>query len=329
MTHAKVSPVLSQRLGWTPYLLAFVMPLAALAFLLSIPHPWYGSLLPLILAVGYGTLDGVSCRGAPLPPAKGLPFDVLVATLAALQLANVGVFVARTRNAGQPWDLLVAMLLMGATTGYSAIVLGHELIHRRSLAWRSLGRLLLWTGLYDHFYVEHLRGHHVRLATGTDDATARFGEPFWRFALRSLPGEFLSAWRISPFQTAFGLAMELVWLAITTLLGPVVVAAFLSQAGVAAMLITAVNYFQHWGLGRSAKRMSAADAWDCDSLLTHYSLLGISRHADHHLHAGRAYSELRPSQDSPKLPHGYFRMIAVVLSGRARLLLAAELESRN
>jgi hypothetical protein len=107
--------------------------------------------------------------------------------------------------------------------------------------------------------------------------------------------------------------------------------AILAALCVAGLLITAVNYFQHWGVGRSAKRMSAAEAWDCDSMLTHYSLLGISRHAHHHLHAGRTYSELRPSQDSPKLPHGYFRMIALVLfrGSRTRALLAAQLDSRS
>ena len=47
-------------------------------------------------------------------------------------------------------------------------VTGHELIHRRSPAQRWLGRVLLASVLYEHFYTEHLRGHHVRVGTAAD-----------------------------------------------------------------------------------------------------------------------------------------------------------------
>jgi alkane 1-monooxygenase len=316
-----------RRLSWTPYLLAFVLPLATLVFLMSMPHAWYGAVLPLLLVVSFGAFDRVS-PNQTFPPTTGPAFDVLVVVLAVLQLLDVAVFIARMRTPGPWWNAVEAILMMGATTGYSAIVLGHELIHRRRLGWRALGRVLLWTGLYDHFYVEHLRGHHVRLASGTDDAPARFGESFARFTLRSLPGELVSAWRVSPWQTGLGLGLELVWLTLLfARFGSAALLAFLLQAGVCGVLITAVNYFQHWGVGRSSRRMSAADAWDCDSPLTHYALLAISRHADHHLHAGRTYPELRASAASPKLPHGYFRMIALVVfrNRRARELLTTEL----
>jgi alkane 1-monooxygenase len=213
---------------------------------------------------------------------------------------------------------------MGATTATSAIIVAHELIHHRRRRFGLLGRMLLWTTFYDHFYVEHLRGHHVRIATGRDEAAARADEPFWRFAWRSLPGELASAWRLSPTQTAVGVAIEAVLL---VLLGP----RLLAQAAVAAVLITANNYLQHWGLGRHARRQSAADAWDCDSALSHYALLGVSRHADHHLHAGRPYPALRPSPASPQLPHGYFRMVVLVLlrPRHARRLLAAALRGEK
>jgi alkane 1-monooxygenase len=321
-----------KRLDWVPYLLAFVMPIGTLAFLSSVPHRWYAAPLLALLVLVLGALDGTSRAAATLAqPRRGPRFDAILISLVGLQLANVAIFVAAMRRGIASWEAAPAILMMGVTTGYSAIVVGHELIHRRGVAWRGLGRVLLWTGLYDHFYVEHLRGHHVRLASGTDYAPARFGESFWRFALRSLPGELVSAWRISAVQTGLGAAIEIVLaatLAVTA--GPWALVAFLVQAAIAGLLITAVNYFQHWGVGRSSKRMRAGDAWDCDSALTHYALLGISRHADHHLHAGRTYPELRPSAASPKLPHGYLRMVALVIfrSRRARELLTLELRRR-
>ena len=41
---------------------------------------------------------------------------------------------------------------------------------------------------YGHFYIEHNRGHHVRVATPEDPASARFGETFWEFLPRSVWG---------------------------------------------------------------------------------------------------------------------------------------------
>jgi alkane 1-monooxygenase len=53
--------------------------------------------------------------------------------------------------------------------------------------------------------------------------------------------------------------------------------------------------------------------WDCDAPLTHFVLLGLARHADHHLNASRPYYALELREGSPRLPHGYFRMVLGVL----------------
>jgi hypothetical protein len=53
---------------------------------------------------------------------------------------------------------LVATVVVGANTGYSAIVVAHELIHRRSGWEQQLGRLLMCTAMYEHFR----RGSHER-----------------------------------------------------------------------------------------------------------------------------------------------------------------------
>ena len=53
---------------------------------------------------------------------------------------------------------------------------------------------------YGHFYIEHNRGHHVRVATPEDPASARFGETFWEFLPRSVWGSLRSrrgSWRPS------------------------------------------------------------------------------------------------------------------------------------
>ncbi len=46
---------------------------------------------------------------------------------------------------------------------------------------------------YGHFYIEHNRGHHVRVATPEDPRSSRFGETFWEFLPRSVWGSARSA----------------------------------------------------------------------------------------------------------------------------------------
>ena len=47
-----------------------------------------------------------------------------------------------------------------------------------------------------HFFVEHNRGHHVRVATPEDPASSRFGENFYEFLPRSVAGSLRSAWEL-------------------------------------------------------------------------------------------------------------------------------------
>ena len=117
--------------------------------------------------------------------------------LVVVQLANV-VLLARTASHIHffSFDTVAAMIAVGSSSGYSGIVVAHELIHRPGRRWQSLGRLVLATVFYEHFFTEHLRGHHVRVGTDTDPATARFGESFNRFYARTVPAQFKSAWRL-------------------------------------------------------------------------------------------------------------------------------------
>lgn len=61
------------------------------------------------------------------------------------------------------------------------------------------------------------------------------------------------------------------------------------------------------------------------------ALLGLPRHADHHVHPSRAYQQLGPTDASPKLPYGYLRMVMLVLlhGEKARRLMTAELERKR
>jgi alkane 1-monooxygenase len=245
-------------------------------------------------------------------------------------------------------DFLVAHVVVGASSGYS-IITAHELIHRRGRFDQTLGRALLCTVLYEHFYTEHLRGHHVRVATADDPATARFGESFHRFYRRTVPAQFASAWRLEKkrlgdesmsnldprllrSRVLHGLAAQAgLAAAIAALCGGVALLAFVLQAVLASRLLEVVNYFEHWGLERRGPRVGATESWDTHSWFTYWSLIGLSRHADHHTFGARPFQRLRVVEEAPLLPHGYVGTIFQVFVRNAefRRLATAELERRK
>lgn len=81
-------------------------------------------------------------------------------------------------------------------TGGIGITVAHELGHKSSKLEQFYAKVLLMTVCYMHFFIEHNRGHHVRVATPDDPATSRFGESFYAFWVRSVSGGYASAWQI-------------------------------------------------------------------------------------------------------------------------------------
>lgn len=83
--------------------------------------------------------------------------------------------------------------MSAATVAGVGINTAHELGHKRDALERWLSKITLAQVCYGHFYVEHNRGHHVRVATPEDPASARFGETFWEFLPRSLASSSTSS----------------------------------------------------------------------------------------------------------------------------------------
>lgn len=334
------------------HLWALLYPLTALAFSASGPHPWYGALLfilPLVVSHRLDTKPWDEPR-QPLPRIPSWPFDALLFALVALQLLNVALL-ARLFSVQGFWslDTLIAALVVGANSGYSGIVVAHELIHRPVGWMRTLGRVLLCTVMYEHFYTEHVRGHHVRVGTPEDPATARFGESFARFFARTVPAQLRSAWRLETERLGdidmklsdrrllrsrvvrglvaeWALALGILWTC-----GAAAFFVFLLQALFAIRALEVVNYFEHWGLTRSGRKVQPVDSWDTTSWFSYYALTGLTRHADHHAFASRPYQKLRAWDESPKLPRGYIAMFPLVLARNKRYqeLMTEELRRRR
>lgn len=334
------------------HLVATAVPLYVLAFAASGPHPWYGA-LPWLLAIPVLVLFDRRSDRALHEPAEDMPawpFDVMLVALSAMQLAGVALTARLIARSGLlSADAFVAVILVGLCSGYSAIVVAHELIHRKSRLMVLLGRALLTTVCYEHFFVEHVRGHHARVGTEDDPATSRFGETYARFWRRTVRGQFVSAWRLEakrlgdeamPWHSPRNLrnavlhgviAEAALAAALLALAGPAALVVHLGQAYVAVRLLEAVNYFEHYGLRREGKKVRPVDSWDSESTFTLFALVGLSRHADHHAYASRPFQTLRTWDESPKLPSGYVvtTLMAIFMNAKLRAQLDAELARKK
>ena len=87
-----------------------------------------------------------------------------------------------------PWFAKIGLALSVGVLGGVGINTAHELGHKKDSLERWLSKITLAQTCYGHFYIEHNRGHHVRVATPEDPASARFGETFWEFLPRSVWG---------------------------------------------------------------------------------------------------------------------------------------------
>jgi alkane 1-monooxygenase len=223
---------------------------------------------------------------------------------------------------------------MGLMCGVYGINVAHELGHRAQRWERDLARALLLTSLYMHFIIEHNRGHHRRVGTPEDPASARYGENIYFFWVRTIVFSFISAWKIeadrlrkeghAPFggrnEMLRSLLIELVLLVVIgSLFGAFTLLAFLGAALIGILLLETVNYIEHYGLGRARNaqggfgRVQHYHSWNSDHPIGRTMLFELTRHSDHHWKASKKYQTLDSVPDGPQLPTGYPGMMLLAL----------------
>jgi len=262
-------------------------------------------------------------------------FDLLLYLMVPIVWASLGYFLWMMAQAEHhAIDTLGRVLTMGIVLGVYGINVGHELGHR-SKGWeRDLARILLTSSLYVHFIIEHNRGHHRRVATHQDPASARFGEPIYAFWPRTILESLRSAWRLEALRLAKEgrpawdfrnemLRGSLVEAALLTVIGATfglpVLLAYLAAALIGVLLLETVNYIEHYGLGRvldvegQPVRVGQVHSWNSDHPLGRLLLFELTRHSDHHFQANRKYQTLRSLPESPQMPTGYPGMMLLSL----------------
>ena len=234
------------------------------------------------------------------------------------------------------WERIGVAVSIGCIGGIG-INTAHELGHKRESHERWLSKIALAQSFYGHFYIEHNRGHHVRVATPEDPASSRVGESFYRFWPRTVLGSLRSAWRLEqkrigrrgghPFRLSNDvlnawLMSAVLWGAMVALVGVGVLPYLVIQAVVGFSLLEVVNYMEHYGMLRQKvgvggrqryERVDPSHSWNSNNIATNVLLYHLQRHSDHHANPTRRYQTLRDFEESPVLPTGYAGMIVLAL----------------
>lgn len=228
---------------------------------------------------------------------------------------------------GIPEKFAFAMTV--GVVGGVGINAAHELGHKRSSHERWLAKFALAQSFYGHFYVEHVHGHHIRVATPDDPASARYGESLWAFMPRSVWGSLRSGWRHERNrlrrrgQFAYGLRNDIInswlitvvlWSALILIFGVGIAPWLVVQAIVGIMMLESANYIEHYGLLRERRpngtyvKVEPKHSWNSDHVWSNLFLYQLQRHSDHHTNPLRRYQALQSQLDAPQLPAGYASM---------------------
>lgn len=266
---------------------------------------------------------------------KNRSYDILLYLVVILQFVALYEFLDGLKNDVLPWyDIAGRISVMGLLCGTFGINVGHELGHRVNKFEQTLAKALLLSSLYMHFFTEHNKGHHKRVATPEDPSSARYGEPVYTFYFRTIIFSYLSAWHISNEEVKkkgkpfFSLSNEMIQFhlvqgafiaAIYFIFGGWATLFFVAAALMGIILLETVNYIEHYGLQRKAtgegkyERAMPEHSWNSDHVLGRLFLFELSRHSDHHYMASRKYQVLRHHDHAPQMPTGYPGMMLLSL----------------
>jgi alkane 1-monooxygenase len=262
-------------LTWTPLLYAWVL----------LP------LLELILPPDTKNMNAAEEELAKKDPL----YDYLLYIIVPFQFAALYMFLSGIAvDKLYWWETWGRVWTMGLLCGTFGINVGHELGHRVNKMEQWFAKALLTTSLYQHFFIEHNKGHHKNVATPQDPSSARYNEIIYFFYFRTIVFSYLSAWKIANSEQIkkglpkwnFGNEMIQAHI-IQTLFTAIIFWYFGWQAGlyfiaaafIGITLLETVNYIEHYGLQRKEtapgkyERTLARHSWNSNHPLGRIMLL--------------------------------------------------------
>lgn len=314
------------------YLIAFALPLSGiLALYLQGPWSWASvvlgfAIIPILELWTPSSTDNTP----PLeeePRSKQRFFDLLLYSNAPFLFGIVLTYLYTIQNGLLSTAEMAGLTLsVGIIVGANGINVAHELGHREKKTEQWLAQWMLLPALYQHFFIEHNRGHHKNVATLKDPSSARYGESLYAFWIRSVSGAWMGAWRLEADRlskenkSVFSLNNQMLrfqfWqiaylVSIAFFIGTPALIGAIGIAAVGFLLLESVNYIEHYGLQRRQLESGRPEpvlpihSWNSDHELGRIFLYELTRHSDHHFKATRKYQILRHMDESPQLPFGY------------------------
>ena len=223
---------------------------------------------------------------------------------------------------------IVATIFGVGTLSSTNFLIAHELFHKNDTFGRIIGTLTMSPNLYMHFFIEHNYGHHKRVATPDDPASALAGENYYKFLRRSIIGSYLSAWEyesnrlvnVKGHKSIWVAQNRMIWFGLNNIILPLIVKILFGWFGFFIFLLIAIqsiayleciNYIEHYGLQRKEispgvyEKVNIKHSWNAPHRITNYLLFKLQRHSDHHENAYKPYQTLLTLEESPMLPAGY------------------------
>ena len=318
-------------------MIAAVLGTLFLIFFVLSPLRWVELGMPwLTLVITFVLIPLIDAAVGRPAPGQQAPVPALARWIPRLQLPLQALLLVEAMRIAPGLslpDLLVFAVAVGTVTGGLGITIAHELGHRASALDRVIAKMLLVSVAYGHFFVEHNRGHHVRVATAEDPATAPRGMNVYRFILRSVVGSFTHAWTLERLRLGrhgHGPWRPGNWVLLGTFLSCAMFAVafatwgvraallFAMQAVVAIVLLEIINYIEHYGLRRERvggryEPVRDEHSWNADWVVSNWILFNLQLHSDHHVNVQRPYEALRSAPTAPQLPAGYPTMVVLAL----------------
>lgn len=231
------------------------------------------------------------------------------------------------------WGSALAVTVIGMLNVQCSVV-AHEFGHKLGRWSRMVSNFVCAVVGMGYFMPQHVMGHHVKVATPEDCATARFGDTAVGFIVKSFPAEVhggitleaarlrkrgLPVWSLhNDVIVSYGMSV-IIAAVLALVLGWQALPWILLHHAAAWFTLMLNDYVQHYALMRemlpSGRREPAGPqhSWNTDAPLTNLLVLNVQRHSHHHDAPMLPYQYLKDMPDTPRLPTGYFGMMHVAL----------------
>lgn len=153
----------------------------------------------------------------------------------------------------------VGLLFIFSNLNAVQFAVAHEIFHKPGIINKLIGTVHMSKNLYMHFTYEHLYGHHRRVATPEDPASAPQGIGIYAFFPKTFLGSYKSVYQMEQEQGK-PLYLNCAVLSVVAAIGFTggvfyfynlqATLLFLIEAFLSIFYLEAINYIEHYGLQR-------------------------------------------------------------------------------